>query len=100
MRAALKINWPDGKTVDVKTNLWCVCEWERTEGRKLSDGRGIGLTDLACWAWFMLKADGHQVDTSWQKWIQANPDLEITSVDETEPNPTVSVPTADSLPAF
>ena len=36
---------PDSEPVEVITNLLCITEWERTENRKVSDGRGVGMTD-------------------------------------------------------
>jgi hypothetical protein len=36
------------------TNLFAISEWERLENRRVSDGRGIGASDMACWAYIML----------------------------------------------
>jgi hypothetical protein len=86
---------PGSQPVEVITNLLCITEWERTENRKVSDGRGIGMGDLVSWAFFMLKQSGrlmtHQTAT---EWLRANPDMEIESVDVTDPNPTGAAATA------
>ena len=43
MRIKLRVTvTPGSEPVEVITNLLCIAEWERTEGRKVSDGRGIG----------------------------------------------------------
>lgn len=89
--SALMKNGSGTGPIEVTTNLFCIAEWERTEGRKISDGRGIGVTDLVCWAYTMLKQTGlnHLApEPTWREWLQNHPDCEITSVDETNPNPT------------
>ena len=96
MRIKLRVTvTPGSEPVEVITNLLCIAEWERTEGRKVSDGRGIGMGDLVSWAFFMFKQSGrpmpHQTAT---EWLRANPDMEIESVDQTDPNPTGAAATA------
>jgi hypothetical protein len=86
---------PGSEPVEVITNLLCITEWERTEGRKVSDGRGIGMGDLVTWAFFMLKQSGRPMpQQTATEWLRANPDMEIESVDQTDPNPTAAAATA------
>ena len=52
MRLKLKVDLGDGTEVrELTTNMFVICEWERTENRKTSDGKGIGYSDLVCWAY-------------------------------------------------
>ena len=47
MKIKLKITpTPNGQVHEVSTNLLCIAEWEKQENRKVSDGRGIGITDM------------------------------------------------------
>lgn len=88
---------PGDQPIEVMTNLLCITEWERTEGRKISDGRGVGMGDMVAWAYFMFKQSGRLIkETKWQEWLQNNPDMEIEGVDQTDPNPTEAAPTAAS----
>ena len=51
MKLKLKVDLQDGTMpVEVTTNMFVICEWEKNEGRKISDGKGIGYSDLVCWA--------------------------------------------------
>lgn len=62
MRLKLKVDLQDGVTpVELTTNMFVICEWEKTEGRKISDGKGIGYTDLVCWAYNLLKLSGQKM---------------------------------------
>jgi hypothetical protein len=86
---------PGSEPVEVITNLLCITEWERTENRKVSDGRGIGIGDLVSWAFFMFKQSGRLMPyQTAAEWLRANPDMEIESVDQTNPNPTGAAATA------
>jgi len=86
---------PDSEPIQVITNLLCICEWEKAENRKLSDGLGIGMTDIRSWAFFMLKQSGRLMpEATAAEWHKAHPNLEIDVVDETDPNPTVAAATA------
>ena len=88
---------PGSEPVEVITNLLCITEWERTENRKVTDGRGIGLGDMVSWAFFMFKQSGRLIpQTTAQEWLKANPEMEIESVDQTDPNPTDAAATAAS----
>lgn len=79
----------DQPPVEVITNLLCITEWERTEHRKISDGKGVGMSDMVAWAFFMLKLSGRTMpETTWREWLQNHPDMEIEAVDQTDPNPT------------
>ena len=86
---------PGDEPVEVMTNLLCVTEWERVENRKISDGRGVGMSDMVAWAFLMLKQSGRLIkETTWREWLQNNPDMEIEGVDMTDPNPTEPAVTA------
>lgn len=85
---------PNGEQVNVITNLLCIAEWERTEGRKISDGRGIGASDMVAWAFFMFKQSGRLIkEATWKEWLQTYPDMSIDLVDVTDPNPIPEVRT-------
>lgn len=86
---------PGSEPVELITNLLCITEWERTENRKVSDGRGIGMGDLVSWAFLMFKQSGRLMPyQTAAEWLRANPDMEIESVDQTDPNPTAAAATA------
>jgi hypothetical protein len=86
---------PDSEPLTVITNLLCLAEWERVEGRKISDGRGVGIGDMVAWAFFMLKQSGRLMpQENWREWLQQNPEMQIEAVDETNPNPTDAAATA------
>ena len=71
------------------TNLFVITEWERLENRRVTDGRGVGASELACWLWIILKIKGEDVGSSWREWLQTNPDFQIVEgADMTDPNPT------------
>ena len=86
---------PGSEPVEVITNLLCITEWERTENRKVTDGRGIGMFDMVSWAFFMFKQSGRLMpQANAQEWLKQNPDMEIEAVDQTDPNPTGAAATA------
>jgi hypothetical protein len=66
--------------------MFVICEWEKTEGRKISDGKGIGYTDLVCWAYNLLKLSGQTMPATYRDWVKANPNMTIEAIDETDPN--------------
>ena len=89
MRLKLKIDLNDGTVpVELTTNMFVICEWEKTEGRKISDGKGIGYSDLVCWAYHLLKLSGEKMPPNYRDWVKANPNMTIEAIDETDPNPT------------
>jgi len=89
MKLKLKITVaPNLEPVEVTTNLLCITEWERLEGRKVSDGKGIGVGDMVWWAHFMVKLSGTTLPATAKEWLVANPDMEIELTDSTDPNPT------------
>jgi len=83
---------PGDEPITVTTNLLCIAEWEKSENRKVSDGRGIGVTDMVWWAHFLLKKAGHKIEATPKLWLDNHPDMEIESADLTNPNPTVAAP--------
>ena len=97
MKLKLRINLQDGQGDRfMYTNLFVLEEWERTESRKLSDGRGVGVSDLACWAHALCKIAGDPVPATWQDWLKQHPDVDIEAIDETNPNPTDRATSATS----
>ena len=69
MRLKLKVDLHDGSDVrEVTTNMFVICEWEKTEGRKISDGKGIGYSDLVCWAYHLLKIGGEKLPPNYRDW--------------------------------
>jgi hypothetical protein len=96
MKIKLAVTLKPGDTpIEVTTNLLCITEWERTENRKLSDGRGVGATDLCSWAFFMFKQSGRLIkENTWKEWLANNPEMEIEGIDHTDPNPTEAAHTA------
>jgi len=89
MKIKIKVEMNDGTpAVELTTNLFVVCEWERIENRKVSDGKGIGYSDLCCWAYLIFQMRGDTLPGDWRKWVKANPTMEISGVDETVGNPT------------
>jgi hypothetical protein len=88
---------PGDEPIEVITNLLCIAEWERTEHRKISDGKGVGITDLVAWAFFMCKQSGRLMpEATWKEWLTNHPDMEIEAVDQTDSNPTEAAATAAS----
>jgi len=94
MKVKISVDLNDGKGAkEYTTNMFVVCEWERLENRKVSDGRGIGYSDIACWAHLLLSLKGEKVPATWREWVKSNPDMDIHAVDETNLNPTLAEPT-------
>ena len=97
MKIKIKVEMNDGTPpVALTTNLFVVCEWERIENRKVADGKGIGYSDLCCWAFLILQMRGDSLPADWRKWVKANPTMEVSGVDETVGNPTGSALTEGS----
>ena len=89
MRLKLKVDLRDGTApIELTTNMFVICEWEKTENRKISDGKGIGYSDLVCWAYHLLKMSGEKMPATYRDWVKANPNMTIEAIDETDPNPT------------
>ena len=94
MRLKLKVDLQDGVApVELTTNMFVICEWEKTEGRKISDGKGIGYTDLVCWAYHLLKLSGQKMPATYRDWVKENPNMTIEAIDETDPNLTAQAVT-------
>ena len=88
---------PGAEPVTVRTNLLCIAEWEREMKRKVGDGLGIGIMDMAYWAHFLLKMAGKTKAATYKEWLEAYPDLEISQVEDvTDPNPTDAATTDDN----
>ena len=84
-------------TEQLSTNLFVIAEWERLENRRVSDGRGIGASDLACWVHTLLVIKGEKLPATWREWLKANQDIEIGVEDSTDVNPTDAA-TGDNSP--
>ena len=98
MKIKMKVTvTPDSEPIEVTTNLFTITEWERTERRKVTDGIGIGMSDMVCWAHTLLKLKNASMPATWREWLEKNPDMDIAVVgDETDPNPTDAAPTVAS----
>jgi hypothetical protein len=91
MKLVMKVTPSPGDIpITVTTNLLCIAEWEKQENRKVSDGRGIGIMDMVFWAHFMLSGTSYKskLQATPKLWLEAHPDMEIETVDMTNPNPT------------
>ena len=100
MRLKLKVDLQDGVApVELTTNMFVICEWEKTEGRKISDGKGIGYTDLVCWAYNLLKLSGQKMPATYRDWVKENPNMTIEAIDETDPNLTAQAVTEGNQPS-
>jgi hypothetical protein len=89
MKIKIKVDMNDGTPAfELTTNLFIICEWERIENRRTSDGKGVGHSDLCCWAYLILQMRGDTLPNDWRKWVKANPNMDITGADETVGNPT------------
>ena len=87
----------DGKEEFLWTNLWSIAEWERLENRRVSDGRGIGVSDYCCWAYSLLALKGETLPPTWRQWLKENLSMECAPVGEEEiPNPTVATTSSAS----
>ena len=42
---------------------------QKLENRKVSDGKGIGYSDIACWAYHLCKLAGDPVPDNWREWL-------------------------------
>ena len=95
MKIKLKVDLGDGtEPIFVKTTAFCIAEWEKENNRRISDGRGFGVIDMAWWAHFLLKRSDTKVPATSREWMEENPELEISSDgDETNPNPTSAATT-------
>jgi len=92
MRVKLKIDLNDGKPArEMTTNMLAIVEWEKTENRRSADSKGIGHTDMCCWAYTLCKLAGDKVPGSWREWLAEHPDMEITPVNElADETPTIA----------
>ncbi len=89
MKVKLSVDLHNGTPpVELVTNMYVVCEWEKLENRKVSDGKGIGYTDLVCWAYNLLKLSGQKMPATYRDWVKENPNMTIEAIDETDPNHT------------
>ena len=87
MKVKLSVDLHNGTPpVELVTNMYVVCEWEKLENRKVSDGKGIGYSDLVCWAYHLLKLAGEKLPPTYRDWVKQNPNMTIEAVDETDPN--------------
>jgi hypothetical protein len=93
MRVGLEIDLKNGEPPQtLYTNMFVMTEWEDVYNRKISDGRGMGYSDMCAWAYILLGIGFHFTKENVKKWIKENPEMTIKSVvDETNPNHTGGV---------
>ena len=83
MKVKLSIDLGDGKPArEMVTNMLAIVDWERTENRRSADGKGIGFSDMCCWAYTLCKLAGDKVPANWREWVAENPDMTITPNNE------------------
>ena len=89
MKLKLSVTLTEGsKAHTVYTNLACIADWEEKMNRKVTDGRGIGVGDMAFWAHHLLKLSGVVKEADYKAFLAAYPDLDIQVEDSTNANPT------------
>ena len=89
MKLKIKVDYCDGsEPIELTTNLFVICEWEKTENRRINDGKNVGYTDLVFWAYHLLKLKGEKLPSTIRDWLKENPNMDVKAVDETNPNPT------------
>lgn len=95
MKIGLIVDLQNGEPAQTLfTNMFVITEWEQSENRKVSDGRGMGFSDMCCWAHTILKNAGQKLPATWKQWVKENPEMTIVSVvDDTNPNLTGGAPT-------
>lgn len=100
MQIKLRIDLRDGKPArEMSTNMLAIVEWEKSENRRTADGKGIGFSDLCCWAYTLCKLAGDKVPGSWREWVAQHPDMTVTTVDElVDDTPTTGAPGEDPSP--
>jgi hypothetical protein len=98
MKIGLIVDLQNGEPAQTLfTNMFVITEWEQSENRKVSDGRGMGFGDMCCWAHTILKNAGQKLPATWKQWVKENPEMTIVSVvDDTNPNHTGVAPTEDN----
>jgi hypothetical protein len=91
MKVKLLVDTGDGP-YEVTTNLWVITLWERKFKRRASEmAEGIGIEDMAFWAYESSKMAGHVVPAVFDDFIKK---LESVDVISEEPeNPTEAAPT-------
>lgn len=93
----MRVDLKDGNGErELTTNMFVVCEWEKLENRKISDGKGIGYGDMACWAYLLCKLAGDKVPANWREWVKQYPEMTLEAIDETNPNLTALALTDDN----
>jgi len=91
MKVKLSVDTGDGP-YEVTTNLWVITLWERKFKRRASEmSEGIGIEDMAFWAYESSRMAGHVVPAVFDDFIKK---LESVDVISEEPeNPTEAAPT-------
>jgi hypothetical protein len=98
MKIKIKVDMNDGTpAVELTTNLFVVCEWERIENRRSHLTVKESATAIcAVGLILILQMRGDTLPNDWRKWVKANPNMDITGADETVGNPTGLVLTEGS----
>lgn len=93
MKLTLNVEFTDGTTAAVETNLWVVTQWERKYRSKISQmADGIGAEDLAFLAFESCKVSGVVVPLVFDDFIKRVNKVEV--VDQSAENPTQGEPSA------
>jgi len=97
MKLVLKLDLKDGRGErSMTTNMFAITQWEQIENRKVTDGKGIGFSDMCCWAHILAQLSGDSVPATWREWVKQHPDMDLSAEDVTDPNPTVAAPSDDN----
>jgi len=85
MKVKLKVDTGEGP-YEVTTNLWVITQWERKYKRHASEmSQGIGIEDMAFWAYEASKLAGIVVPVVFDDFIKKLVSLEIVSEDTDRP---------------
>ena len=91
MKVKLKVDTGEGP-YEVTTNLWVITQWERKYKRHASEmSQGIGIEDMAFWAYEASKLAGIVVPVVFDDFIKKLESVEVVS--EEPENPIQAAPT-------
>jgi hypothetical protein len=94
MKLTLSVEFTDGASATVETNLWVITQWERKYKSKISQmAEGIGAEDLAYLAYEGCKVAGVVVPIVFDDFIKKVVKVEVQ--EQEAENPTQGEPSAD-----